>query len=419
MRDEQKRYSRIFVRETQEEQTLNVTSKCKPDIPKAMHGRWQALLDVLTEIVEVPSGLIMQLHPDSIEVFAKSQQPENPYEVGEKAELRHGLYCENVIGKQAPLLVPDARKDPLWDDNPDVDLNMISYMGLPIIWPDGEVFGTVCLLDNKENQYDERFMRLLDLAKEHIESDLKLILANFELATINTKLHNTSTMKSKMLSLISHDVRGGVGSINEFLKLMIREYDRREPEELKADLHAMHKVASHAYVVLENLLRWSKNDLLQLEPEVVTFDLVTVFDELLDFFQLDIEEKHLQVIRKYYDDNILVEADENMLKAALRNILSNAIKYNKPYGEIEIDVGRKNNALHIAITDTGMGMDKTTVDNLFTYDNASKNLQDETIESAGIGLLMTKDFLTKNGFSITVKSQPGEGSAFILSKPLD
>lgn len=419
MNEEQKRYSRVFVRETKEVKPLRVTSTSKPEIPGAMRGRWQELLDVLTEIVEVPSGLIMQLHPDAIEVFAKSRQAENPYEVGEKAELRYGLYCENVIGRQEPLLVPDARKDPLWDDNPDVDLNMISYMGTPINWPDGEVFGTVCLLDSKENHYDERFMHLLNLAKQHIESDLKLLLTNYRLTQMNTTLQNNSTFRSKLLSLISHDVRGGVGSLNEYLKLLIKEFDDREPEELKEDLHAMHQVASHAFVVLENLLRWSKNDLLRLEPEVVEFDLVTMFDELLDFFQLSIEGKHIQVIKRFYDDDIQVAADENMLKTALRNILANAIKYNKTYGEIEITVGKSHNALHITVKDTGHGMDKETVENLFAYDATKHAQPEQEKKGAGIGLLLTKDFLTKNGFSITVKSQPGEGSAFILSKPLD
>ncbi len=128
----------------------------------------------------------MRLNIDNIEVFLKSNTDGNPYHVHEKADLVYGLYCETVIGTQNQLIVPDATKNEIWSkSNPDVDINMISYLGVPINWPDGECFGTVCVLDNKENYYNEDFINLINQIKQHIELDLELLLSNIELKELN------------------------------------------------------------------------------------------------------------------------------------------------------------------------------------------------------------------------------------------
>ena len=235
--------------------------------------------------MDVPSGLIMKLNKDSIEVFVKSQTGGNPYEAGEQAKLIYGLYCETVIGTQKQLLVPDANKSKVWkDNNPDVGINMISYLGLPINWPDGEVFGTVCLLDNKENMYNPDYINLLNQVKNHIETDLQLLVANKELAEKNRELEQMNTIKSRFLSLISHDVRGGIGVLDEFLKLTIENIDNYDKPRLKMILQSLSQNAGSAYQTLESLLRWSKNDLLQLEPDKNSVDVIQVIENLLHYF---------------------------------------------------------------------------------------------------------------------------------------
>ena len=104
-------------------------------------------------------------------------------------------------------MIPDARKIPIWaENNPDVDINMISYLGFPINWPDGEVFGTVCILDKKENHYSDLMIDFLNQMKLHIESDLKILNYNVELEEKNKMLEALNATKTKFLSLISHDV---------------------------------------------------------------------------------------------------------------------------------------------------------------------------------------------------------------------
>ena len=407
--------SRITIRETKETKNVPINADVKPEIFTAITEKWQSLLDTIAKIVDVPSGLIMRLNEDSIEVFLKSQTNGNPYHEGEKADLNYGLYCETVIGTQKELLVPDATKSSVWrKNNPDVDINMISYLGYPINWPDGKVFGTVCLLDNKENNYNDNFKKLLHLTKKHIESDLQLIVSKLKLEALNKNLEETSGIKTRFLSLISHDVRGGIGTLNEFLKLMINNFDTYEREKLKKDLISLNHMTNGAFILLENLLSWSKNDLLHLEPEKKQFNIVEKIENLLSYFKLSIQMKNLEIIKNYDDNNIMVTADENMLRTSLRNILSNAIKFNKNQGKINIQISKQGKHTMISIEDTGIGMDKTTREQLFSYSGSHQFGKTSGESSSGLGLFLTKDFLDKNDIAINVQSQVDQGTIFEL-----
>lgn len=408
--------SKITIRERNESKWVTIASEVKPEVFSSLIDKWQSLIDTVAKIVNVPSGLIMKLNEDTIEVFLKSQTNGNPYHAGEKAELIYGLYCETVIGRQEELLVPDSTKDPVWKkNNPDVDINMISYLGYPINWPDGKVFGTVCLLDNKENHFGENFKKLLYLTKKHIESDLQLILSKLQLEELNDNLKQNSSIRSRFLSLISHDVRGGIGTLNEFLKLIISNFDDYDSEKLKTDLISLNHMTDSSFEVLENLLSWSKNDLLHLEPEKRKFNIVDIMESLLSFFQLSVEMKNIEVEKEYEDNNIMVFADQNMVRTSLRNIISNAIKYNKKSGKIAIKINREYDHTVMTIEDTGIGMDSSTLEKLFSYSTSDHFKGTPGESSSGIGLFLTRDFLEKNNIQVDVESEIDKGTRFTLT----
>src|SRR6202044_2308355 len=89
--------------------------------------------------------------------------------------LNSGLYCETVMKTRQPLLVSDALVDEEWKSNPDVKLGMISYLGFPIAWPDGRIFGTICVLDNKRNAYSETYRKFLLQCRDVLQADLKML----------------------------------------------------------------------------------------------------------------------------------------------------------------------------------------------------------------------------------------------------
>jgi len=407
------KYSKIKNRETNKSVLVKIGSDLKPEIISAIVEKWQLLLDTVAKIADVPSGLIMKLNEETIQVFLRSQTEGNPYNAGEEEKLVYGLYCETVIAEQKELLVPDATKNKLWkDNNPDIEINMISYLGFPINWPDGEVFGTVCLLDNKENFFNENYKKLLFLTKKHIESDLHIVVSQRELEKKNEELAKMNDIKTRFLSLISHDVRGGIGTLNEFLKLIIQKLDDYEIDKLKDDLNMLSQSAGSAYLVLENLLSWSKNDLLQLEPNKKQIDIVLMIENLLIYFKQSLEMKNIKVVKKYCKNSIIVFADKNMINTSIRNILSNAIKYNHVNGKIIIEIICKIDQTIIRIEDTGIGMDNTTKKKLFSYSKSNHSEGSEVLESSGLGLILANDFLKKNNASENVESEIGKGSVF-------
>jgi signal transduction histidine kinase len=406
------RFSNIIIRDKNETKKVKISSSLKPELQNNVIDKWQSLIDTAARIAQVPSGLIMRLNEKTIEVFLKSNTKGNPYKKGEEAKLIYGLYCETVIGTQQKLIVPDATKNDIWgQDNPDVDINMISYMGFPVNWPDGEIFGTVCLLDNKENKYNHDYEDLLSQIKLHLESDLEILFLNNDLKEKNFQLQKSNSIKSKFLSLISHDIRGSVATIDDFIKMIINEFDDYDSSQLKLILNSLGQNASSSREVLEDLLSWSRNEILELEPDMKFVDIIDVFEKVLFYFKQPIQMKGIKIIKAYDTKKAFISADENMITVIFRNIISNAIKYNYKNGEIRIKVVSVGDKYEIGIEDTGTGMDNDTIDKLFKYnENHAKGTHGES--SAGIGLILTKEFLDKLDAKISVTSEREEGSNF-------
>lgn len=145
--------------------------KKEHDFPQFILTKWQKLIDLLSSTFDLPATLIMQASEDSMEVFAKSASVDNPYSVGDSEKMA-GLYCETVVKSDAKLLVANALADPDWDKNPDIKLGMIAYLGFPLKYPTGEVFGTICVLDNKENTFSKVIEDFLSQVKDIIELDI-------------------------------------------------------------------------------------------------------------------------------------------------------------------------------------------------------------------------------------------------------
>lgn len=159
------------------------------EIPEETLRRWQNIVDILAELIGIPAALIMRLVESDIEVFVASEGDDNPYTPGDhELFLGSGLYCETVVNTNERLLVANALKDDKWRNNPDVKLDMISYLGLPILLPDGKPFGTICVLDNKENGYSEAYGDLLENFRDIIQSQVELSYMNYILGEKNKSL---------------------------------------------------------------------------------------------------------------------------------------------------------------------------------------------------------------------------------------
>jgi len=204
--------AQIKVREPVERECyIPVTSDEKAPVRQDIIKNWEKLLNMVASMLNIPSSLIMHVHQDEIEVFAKDSGPDNPYEVNETAPLCDGLYCETVMGNRDALIVSDALESDAWRDNPDVELNMISYLGLPLAWPDSQLFGTICVLDSKKRDYSNEHVQLLETVQQVIQKDLEIIESH-------RKLEARLSHKELLMQELSHRTMNSFNSILSFFE---------------------------------------------------------------------------------------------------------------------------------------------------------------------------------------------------------
>ncbi|HWL72521.1 MAG TPA: PAS domain S-box protein, partial [Burkholderiaceae bacterium] len=195
-------------------------------VPAEIMLKWQGIVDLLADIVRVPSALIMRVEPPNIKVLIASESHGNPYEPDEEASLNTGLYCETVMNTRRPLLVPDALQDEDWKTNPDIKLGMISYLGVPISWPDGEIFGTICVLDSKSNGYSDLYLRLLLQWRDVLQADLRSI-ASMQREIEQREVKIRRLFEANIIGIIIWNLEGQILDANsEFLRIV--GYDQHD-----------------------------------------------------------------------------------------------------------------------------------------------------------------------------------------------
>jgi PAS domain S-box-containing protein len=141
--------------------------------------KWQGIVDLLANIVRVPSAVVTKLEPPNYTHYrtvASSNSKGNPFPIDEVFSMEIGTFCETVIKKREPLLVANALEDATWRSAPELQVGMISYLGYPVLWPDGRMFGTICVLDDKANRYSELYQQLLVHCRDVLEADLRTLV---------------------------------------------------------------------------------------------------------------------------------------------------------------------------------------------------------------------------------------------------
>ena len=148
-------------------------------LPPEVLRKWQRIVDLLADVVHVPSAVVTQLDPPdgaSYRIVANCALEANPFRMEERFSMDIGTFCETVIKKREPLLVANWLEDDQWRSAPEMKVGMVSYLGYPVLWPDGRVFGTICVLDDKTNRYSEAYQELLAHCREVLEDDLQTLV---------------------------------------------------------------------------------------------------------------------------------------------------------------------------------------------------------------------------------------------------
>jgi len=380
-------------------------------IPEKVIQKWQNIVNIMAKIINVPAALIMKADPPCIEIFCSSESSKNPYKVGEREYLA-GLYCERVISTKDKLLVPNALKDGDWDKNPDIKLGMISHLGFPLLWPEGEVFGTICVLDLKENRYSKTYGELMLQFKELVEAHLGLLCEKLELKKIiseRKEMQERLVRQEKLAVLgelaagVAHELRNPLGAIKNaacFLSMALQE---PEPE-VKETLEILEKEVATSESIINGLLDFARPK----PPALRKVDVNHIVQEALARIKVP---ENIQVVSQLDQALPNILADTDQLAQVFSNLILNAVQAMPDGGKLTVKSEVPTPQwVSLSFADTGVGIPRENLGSLFEPVFATK--------AKGIGLSIVRGIIENHDGKISVQSQMGKGTTFTLRFPL-
>lgn len=229
------------------------------------------------------------------------------------------------------------------------------------------------------------------------------------------KLKELNNTKDKLFSIIAHDLKNPIGVLVSLSGLLEESIETKDFESLTNYGRIFSLSANKSYTLLINLLDWvrSQSHKINFSPEQI--NLIEVVEEIKNLLSVIIMEKRV-TISVDINESLLVFADINMLKAILRNLISNAIKYSHPGGNIKINAKNyKKETVCISVADNGVGIPKEHQKNIFNTAQQISTHGTENEKGTGLGLLICSDFVRKHNENIWVESTYGQGSAFCFT----
>ncbi|RKD92414.1 tetratricopeptide repeat-containing sensor histidine kinase [Mangrovibacterium diazotrophicum] len=234
----------------------------------------------------------------------------------------------------------------------------------------------------------------------------------------NAQLNEAVATKDKFFSIVAHDLRGPIGSALTLSEFLIEEIEKKNYETVEMYASVFHQALGDSFTLLNNLLDWSRSQLQRMEFHPQFLALSKIVDEATGLFASPLEKKHI-LLSINIEDDLQIMADEAMLKTILRNLISNAIKYSKEKGEIEIAAERDKGFITLSVADKGLGMAQEKIANLFSLENHTSSPGTFGEQGTGLGLILVNDFVGKHNGKIRVESTIGKGTTFIISLPLE
>ncbi len=248
-----------------------------------------------------------------------------------------------------------------------------------------------------------------------------------ELKRNSQKMHETlqeldkmNATRNKFFAIISHDLKNPFNALLGFSNLLYTEYDEFSDIEKKKFIKQIYEASDSINKLLNNLLQWAKTQsgIIRIKKEAL--NLSTIVGNLIPLVKAHADSKNIRIKSKIKSDSP-VYADANMISTVIRNLVTNAIKFTPEYGEIVIDTQYNGKFVEVSVEDNGMGMDEAVAGTLFGNGEDSAISSLKMINSGdknGLGLILCKEFVAKNGGKIWVESKMGKGSSFRFTLPL-
>lgn len=260
--------------------------------------------------------------------------------------------------------------------------------------------------------------------KEAIKSynkNVKIKEQNKELADLNadlekkveirtTELSEANATKDKFFSIIAHDLKNPFNAMIGITDLLLEEYENFDDVSKKDLINDLNFVSTNTAKLLNNLLEWSRAQTgrIELKPEII--DLNKIVNDNISLLKSQADNKGISLISEINNNKIF--CDENMITTVIRNLISNAIKFTNNKGEVKVVAKNTQSFTEVCISDNGVGIDEFSLKKLFKISEQVITNGTAKEEGTGLGLLLCKEFIEKNGGKIWVESEVGKGSQF-------
>lgn len=257
--------------------------------------------------------------------------------------------------------------------------------------------------------------QLLSMQKQLKQKENEVVTT----AARESHFRRTNQMKDKLFSIISHDIKGPLNTLNAMLDVIVKHPDAFSQEELQHYSHDIKNSLNGVRFLLENLMHWSLSQMDMMEFKPDTIDIEYVINQNLRLFTPSSKVKEIEL-----EADVIplpgIEGDINMIDFVVRNLISNALKFTEKGGTVKVstNVAEDESEVLISIEDTGIGISKEKISNLFFIEDHSTTFGTANEKGNGLGLGLSKDFIERNGGSITVESTPGKGSKFTFTLPI-
>lgn len=251
-----------------------------------------------------------------------------------------------------------------------------------------------------------------------VTHQISLVAAKRLILSKTEEPQRTIAGRDKLYSVIAHDLRSPMGSIKMVLNMLILNLPS---EKIGAEMYELLTMANQTtedvFSLLDNLLKWTKSQIGKLNVVYQDVDLVEVTDGVIEIFSMVASLKKIR-IHEMKPEKMMVNADIDMLKTVVRNLLSNAIKFSKENSEVLVKMEEVDGMAVVSVQDYGCGISEEGQKKLLHTDTHFSTFGTNNEEGSGLGLLLCKDFVVKNGGKLWFTSKEGEGSIFSFSIPV-
>ena len=251
-----------------------------------------------------------------------------------------------------------------------------------------------------------------------VTHQISLVAAKRLILSKTEELQRTIAGRDKLYSVIAHDLRSPMGSIKMVLNMLILNLPS---EKIGAEMYELLTMANQTtedvFSLLDNLLKWTKSQIGKLNVVYQDVDLVEVTDGVIEIFSMVASLKKIR-IHEMKPEKMMDNADIDMLKTVVRNLLSNAIKFSKENSEVLVKMEEVDGMAVVSVQDYGCGISEEGQKKLLHTDTHFSTFGTNNEEGSGLGLLLCKDFVVKNGGKLWFTSKEGEGSIFSFSIPV-